>query len=506
MRRGPAAALAAFLAAAVAGAAGPGGAADDPHAFLAAVGECLRCHVDVPRKGGAPGAARLQKDVVSLCLDCHREKDLSTLHPVDIRPGAPVPEDLPLDDHGTITCATCHDPHGPYEADEPHVAQALSRRVLSLLTGRKKHRTFYLRRPNDKGQLCLGCHDRAQLATEAFHVREASLLDQYAGSQACKGCHPEVYREWVKTPHARMTRDAKADPGAVAGDFGPGAPFPRDEVRYVLGSHWTQRYVVEKGGRLMVKAPIWSLVLQQWDTTYWIDKPWTQYCQGCHTTGFEMRGEPRFAELGVGCEACHGPGKAHAQGGAPASIVNPARLDPERRLMVCQSCHTTGHDRTGQYRYPLGYLPGKDLTRYFRGLLPKPGQDNTTFAGDESYEDRHRQWLFWVDSFLDARGVTCDVCKNFRSQLSPTAKPKMSVSEYCLTCHRKDWPQNELHTGHLERAVHCQNCHVPGVNRSGTGHSIHDHKFLFGEPQAPAGLSPREACTRCHRSVAATGG
>ncbi len=498
--------LAAALAVALVGTTAWARAGDDPHDFLGQVGQCLRCHVEVPRKGAPRGTARLQKDVVSLCLDCHREKDLSSLHPVDIRPGARVPSDLPLDEHGTITCATCHDPHGRYEANEPHVAETLSKRIVSLLTGRKKYRTFYLRQRNDKGQLCLGCHDRTLLAAEGFHVREASVLGQYAGSDRCKACHYEIYREWKKTPHARMARDARADPEAVLADFGPKAPFPREEVLYALGNHWTQRYVVDKGGKLFVKAPIWSIVQGQWDTSYWIDKPWTQYCQGCHTTGFEVKDAPRFAELGVGCEACHGPARAHAESDGSAAVVNPADLDPMRRDMVCQACHTTGHDRTGQYRFPLGYLPGKDLTRYFRGLLPKPGQDNQTFFGDESYDDRHRQWLYWVDSFMDARGLTCDVCKNFRSQRSPTAKPKMSASEYCLSCHQRTWTKTDLHARHLEREVHCQRCHVPALAPSGAGHSIHDHKFLFGKPEAPRALSLRESCSQCHRAVASTGG
>jgi hypothetical protein len=174
--------------------------------------------------------------------------------------------------------------------------------------------------------------------------------------------------------------------------------------------------------------------------------------------------------------------------------------------MVCASCHTTGHDRTGQFRFPLGYLPGRDLTRYYRGLLPKPGQDNQTFAGDESYADRSRQWRFWQETFLDVRGLTCDVCKNFRSQTVPGEKAQMTPSEYCLTCHAKTWPESELHQTHLEREVQCPECHVPGVAKDGGGHSIHDHKFLFGKPDAPRALTLRESCAQCHRAVAASGG
>jgi hypothetical protein len=62
------------------------------------------------------------------------------------------------------------------------------------------------------------------------------------------------------------------------------------------------------------------------------------YCQQCHTTGFGMPGgfdsvKRSPQRTGVGCEACHGPAKAHAQ-------------DPQVRtayfgqaLNRCDGCH-----------------------------------------------------------------------------------------------------------------------------------------------------------------------
>lgn len=473
------------------------GAADgNPHAFMADADQCGRCH---DLAAGTPTRVYLVKDVVALCLDCHGDRELFTVHPVDIRPAVAVPSDLPLDASGTMTCTTCHDAHGPHVGVGPYVAEPLHLRLLAAVTFKSSYRTYFLRRRNHEGALCLGCHQQSLLATEGFHVEEISLLPEYTGSAACAECHPDSYGEWQRTSHARMAVAVADAPQMVAADFEVNPPFPFDDVVYRVGNHWTQRFVVEKDGSYYVKAPIWSLVKNEWDTSYWIDKPWTQYCQGCHTTGFEVRPEPRYVELGIGCEACHGPGRRHAESGGQAAVVNPAKLDPVRRAMVCEACHTVGHDRTGQFRFPLGYLPGKDLTLYYKGLVPKPGQDNATFMGDESYADRHRQWQFWVERFMDAKGLDCDLCKSFRDREKQAApKPVMTPSEYCLSCHQENRPDTRLHSRHLDAEVHCHRCHVPDLVPGGESYSIHDHKFLFLPPETEVSLTLDQACAQCH--------
>src|SRR5436305_708200 len=48
---------------------------------------------------------------------------------------------------------------------------------------------------------------------------------------------------------------------------------------------------------------------------------------------------------GIGCERCHGAGSEHVRDPAGAHMVNPAKLDPERRDSVCSQCHLTGVSR-----------------------------------------------------------------------------------------------------------------------------------------------------------------
>ena len=88
-------------------------------------------------------------------------------------------------------------------------------------------------------------------------------------------------------------------------------------------------------------------------------------CAGCHVTGFAVQvdttsygGTPvkevvtGYIELNIGCEACHGPGAAHAASHDPADIVNPGRFTgvagTQRANDVCGSCHSRGTSVTLQ--------------------------------------------------------------------------------------------------------------------------------------------------------------
>jgi hypothetical protein len=95
-------------------------------------------------------------------------------------------------------------------------------------------------------------------------------------------------------------------------------------------------------------------------------------CLHCHVSGMRppLAGtenhyqSPPFSDSGVTCERCHGPGAAHAKGGA---IVDPAKLDPGRRDAVCMQCHLEGKaaiERPGRHIYD--FQPGEQLSDYVR--------------------------------------------------------------------------------------------------------------------------------------------
>lgn len=89
---------------------------------------------------------------------------------------------------------------------------------------------------------------------------------------------------------------------------------------------------------------------------------WENKCAGCHQTGLSIRSDDSasyggtavtevvsgYVELNIGCEACHGPGAAHAASRNAADIINPGNFlvtgtaGVQRANEVCGSCHSRG--------------------------------------------------------------------------------------------------------------------------------------------------------------------
>src|SRR5690606_17512420 len=153
----------------------------------------------------------------------------------------------------------------------------------------------------------------------------------YVGSSACLGCHPGEHASFSRTYHRTMTQ--RADARSVL------APFERrgDEVwadgeRIVLttGSHREQAYWVAgaRPGELSLLAFVWMLRERRMlpRSEPFLTPPgvplgatrWASNCIACHAVAGAPRHDAskdafdtRAAELGVACEACHGPAAAH---------------------------------------------------------------------------------------------------------------------------------------------------------------------------------------------------
>ena len=314
----------------------------------------------------------------------------------------------------------------------------------------------------------------------------------YSGSETCRECHEEVYAQWKRTPHANMLRDAKKNPDAIAAKEFSGVPFQAEDIYWTIGSHWIQKYITYIDNDYYVLPKYWSLVNDDWEPYSifnWRQRPYTIFCDGCHTTGFDPVTKT-FHEPSIGCEACHGPGEKHVESNSPGDIVNPSKLSKERRDMICESCHTDGKDTRygGQYPFPAGFRAGEDLNDYFTEFFaPKP-RSKKWYWGTMDYRERHRMYMFWQTKFYSTSRA-CDVC-GFDRGITVKEERMMTRDEYCGTCHGRIYKVSSIHSRHSPRDVQCVDCHTPQVTGDGKRDSIHDPKCDFSGPEYP--------CNECH--------
>ena len=161
----------------------------------------------------------------------------------------------------------------------------------------------------------------------------------YAGSEACATCHKDYYEKWKTTYHSKMVQERDKGilkdsvtkwytDGTNAGPTIGNAtkdPFSILDVKYVIGSKWKQRFLVAnpKTGGLQLMNKQMNSVTGTWEP-YGQANDWDTQCATCHVTGYRLASydanKPEatkvyYAELNVGCEACHGPGSKHIAAG-----------------------------------------------------------------------------------------------------------------------------------------------------------------------------------------------
>src|SRR5262245_39804425 len=186
---------------------------------------------------------------------------------------------------------------------------------------------------------------------------QAQAPATYVGSTKCATCHQAVFDRWKKTRMANVVLDPKQHPDPIIPDRtkpDPLATFTRDQIAWVYGSKWKQRYFTKVGDDYYPLGAQWDVTHKQWrayrvanGTDWWTafypggneTRPTGALCDGCHSVNYDIRTK-KPTEWNVGCERCHGPGSAHVATPTRATIVNPARIGVVDGVNVCVQCHS----------------------------------------------------------------------------------------------------------------------------------------------------------------------
>ena len=383
----------------------------------------------------------------------------------------------------------------------------------------------------------------------------------FAGSSTCEACHSDIVEQWAGSHHAlaevpfdpsvhgaafvpdRLVKHgeqtssirAREDSYAVVTEGADGEVAPFSPQRIIGVSPLWQPVVAGERGRFQVTSLAYDPVHDEWfdifgdedrrphEWGFWANRgmTWNSMCGSCHTTGFEKNYDPdadsydtEYTELGVGCEACHGPSARHVAAMRDGSDT-PAARSPEaspgwppdsvfterpatgpaipasdlartaRALDTCGACHARRADLTGSFR------PGDAFLDHYRPSIP---DETDLFYPDGQVWAEDFEYTSFLSSRMYAAGVRCVHCHD-----PHTARPHAEGNALCLSCHE----------GRIDPAPHsnhdiegpggqCTDCHMP-LTTYMQRHPRRDHGFTIPDPTLTRDFDIPNACNRCHQ-------
>ncbi|WP_019400954.1 MULTISPECIES: tetratricopeptide repeat protein [unclassified Chelatococcus] len=379
----------------------------------------------------------------------------------------------------------------------------------------------------------------AQPASGASH-------SAYVSDVACAGCHAVAYDAWRTSHHFHAME--VPDEASVRGDFGGAAFvdaharyrfFRRDgryfvevaggagavehEVRYTFGWEPLQQYLVEgERGRLQALTIAWDTKQGRWfdlaerdpappgDPLHWTGREftWNFRCADCHSTDLQRhydvaadRYETTFANVNVGCQACHGPGRAHvawASGDRKASdkgLVAAPGESTRAQLDTCARCHSR--------RRPITEVPvpgAPFLDHFVPDLLGE-----SLYFSDGQIRDEVFEYGSFVQSRMHRSGVVCSDCHNPHS-----GALHADGNAVCVACHNETPPErfasirplsydSPAHHFHEQGKAgsFCVDCHMPARTYMRVD-PRRDHSLRVPRPDLSAATGAPDACTGCH--------
>ena len=379
----------------------------------------------------------------------------------------------------------------------------------------------------------------------------------YVGSKACSECHADVTTAWQGSHHAaawtlptettvlgdfddaafehngRTTRFTRRDGAFFVETEGGDGRTVTFKVRGIVGVAPLQQYLVAiDTGRLQALDIAWDVQRGRWyhlypeqnlrpgDGLHWTGpyKTWNARCAECHATDFHKTYDPvtrQYAstqsEIGVGCEACHGPGEAHLawakedrsysmqdwKGLGPTGLtIDYGQTHAEKEIQQCAGCHAR--------RGPLGDrspIPGTDFHDSYRLALLRDG----LYHADGTIQDEVYVYGSFLQSKMYAKGVRCTDCHEPHS-----ARLKADGNGVCTQCHspagngrfpslkRADYDTSGHHFHQPgSEGAHCQSCHM--VERVYMRiDDRRDHSFRIPRPDLSEETGSPNACNDCH--------
>jgi cytochrome c-type biogenesis protein CcmH/NrfG len=280
-----------------------------------------------------------------------------------------------------------------------------------------------------------------------------------------------------------------------------GGPRFKKDLSFYIGSGAAARsYMIPVDGFLFEAPVAYYTKGEKWDLAPgyaqygypYLTRPIAPGCLGCHASflklvkGTQNRyADPPFAEGGVACERCHGPGDAHIAAGDGSAIVNPARLAADRRDSVCSQCHLSGEARVMKrgadwQSFQAGQRLSDIMTVFVRvesasGMTVTSHVENLAQSACKQ-KSGDRLW--------------CGACHD------PHAVPKASeraswFREKCESCHAGSRGCSRPPATRAKSGNDCAGCHMPKGAVTDAEHVVYtDHSIPRRARKVVAAIPP----------------
>ncbi len=371
----------------------------------------------------------------------------------------------------------------------------------------------------------------------------ASSQGSFTGTQSCRECHEKFYKLWSPSHHGKAMQPY-SDAFAVDNLTPQNEPIVVMGVPYLAQTGQGQGWVLEKGpggekkypikhalggknvfyfltpmdkGRLQTLPVAYDINQKKWFDTAksglrhvgdaelpWTDAAYTfnTACHSCHVSQYRLNYdvktdtyETTWAEPGINCETCHGPGEEHIRvckeapkGTVPKDLkmIRGGRsFTTAQNNATCSSCHAKMIPLTSSF------MPGDKFYDHF---------DLALFEHPDYYPDgrdlgENYTFTSWsMSPCVKAGNLSCLHCHTSSGRFRQKKEPNQA----CMPCHAERVKSAPQHTKHKpdSKGNQCVACHMSMTSFARMNRS--DHSMLPPAPAATIKYGSPNACTNCH--------
>ncbi len=374
-------------------------------------------------------------------------------------------------------------------------------------------------------------------------------MEGFAGSVSCRECHERFYKLWSSSLHglamqpytdelvkAKLTTQTKdivigkyryrADISGQTGwvyEKGPEGT-KKYRIEHVLGGKNVYYFLTPMDkGRLQTLPVAYDVNHKEWFDTAgsgvrhfperrpdeplnWRDWQFTfnTMCYSCHvsqlSTNYSLETDTYrtvWAEPGINCETCHGPGEEHnrvcreaPKGTVPKDlkIIRTKSFTVDQHNSTCGPCHAKMIPLTATFKPGDRFFDHYDLITL----------ENSDFYPDGRDLGENYTYNLWLMSPCVKSGdLSCLKCHTSSGRYR--FKDEDKANQACMPCHETHVKNPTEHSHHRPESAgsKCISCHMPMTEFARMRRS--DHSMLPPVPAATIAFKSPNACNLCHK-------